>query len=231
MKTGSWSRQEGSQVGCAVENGVGAGFFQFGAFAKAAEDAHAPGAGAAGGVDVYSGVANHEAVGGRESQMGSGKLDGLGVGFQAAGVLGAGRDFNAGGNGRELLQKSVDVAAAARGDQADAVSGVQFVDHLGNAGDEVEARRSSLPAFFEVEQGLVQVQHIKQGYQGVARSFHLHGDGARQARSVLAGKGAQSLRQVANGGVIGVNEGAIQVEEDGFNDSGGNGFWHGGEDK
>lgn len=103
-------------MGGAVEDGVGAGFFEFGAFAEAAEDAHAPGAGAAGGMDVYGGVADHQAVGGGKTQAGGGKLDRLGVGFQATGVLGAARDFDAGGNGGELLQKGVDVMAAAGGD-------------------------------------------------------------------------------------------------------------------
>ena len=194
---------------------MGAGFFQFGAFAKAAEDAHTPGASAAGGVDVYSGVADHQAVGGGKTQAGSGKLNGLGVRLQAARILGGASNFYAHGDGGELLQKSVNVAAAAGGDQANAVGGVQFSYHLGNARHWMEAGRGA-PSFFQAKKGLIQMQHIKQGNHGVAWGFDSHDDAARQAGSVVAGNGTQPLRQTVYDYVVGVNEGAVQVEEDGF---------------
>lgn len=97
---------------------------------------------------------------------------------------------------------------------------IQFTDHLGDAGNKLKARRRRAPAFFETEQGLVQVQDVKQGYQSVAGRLDLHGDGAGQAGGVLAGQGAQPLRQVEDGGIVGINQGAIQVEEDGFDGGG-----------
>ena len=102
------------QIGRAVQHQMRPGAGQLRRLAKAAQDAHAPGPGAAARFHIDGGIADHDAFFDGDAQPLGGQPDRGRVGFEAARVLQA---AGGGEHGRflwKLGQKCVNVIPAAR---------------------------------------------------------------------------------------------------------------------